>query len=151
MVCLSGPIMVFGFVVDVVVVVLCASCEVTAAGACVLVAVVESLCVWLLLLGAALVVELPLFFFALGVTVDVGVLCAVAIDPAQRKTLIQKLDANFRYRFIGHLSRYFFSTASSTPTPTHRVDTTSALPLAPSCGPPHAVIQTKYSSLLRQI
>jgi hypothetical protein len=149
MVCLSGPIMVFGFVVDVVVVVLCTSCAVTAAGVCVLVAVVEPLCVWLLV--AALVVELPLFFFALAVTVDVDVLCAVAIDPAARKALTQKLAANFRYRFIGHLSKYFFSTASSTPTPAHRVDTTSASPLARSCGPPHAVIQTKYSSLLRQI
>ena len=150
MVCLSGPIMVFGFVVDVVVDVLCTSCAVAAAGVCVLVAVAEPLCVWLLL-GAAFVVELPLFFFALGVIVDVDVLCAVAIDPAARKALTQKPAANFRYRFIGHLSKYFFSTASSTPTPTHRVDTTSALPLAPSCGPPHAVIQTKYSSLLRQI
>jgi hypothetical protein len=143
--------MVLGFVVDGVVVVLCASCAVTPAGVCVLVAVVESLCVWLLLLVAAFVVELPLFFFALAVTVDVGVLCAVAIDPAARKALTQKLAANFRYRFIGHLSRYFFSTVSSTPTTTHRVDTTSASPFAPSCGPPHAVIQTKYSSLLRQI
>ena len=150
MVCLSGPIMVFGFVVDVVVVVLCTSCAVAAAGVCVLVAVAEPLCVWLLL-GAAFVVELPLFFFALGVTVDVDALCAVAIDPAARKALTQKPAANFRYRFIGHLSKYFVSTASSTPTPTQRVDTTSASPSAPSCGPPHAVIQTKYSSLLRQI
>jgi hypothetical protein len=150
MVCLSGPIMVFGFVVDVVVVVLCTSCAVAAAGVCGLVAVAEPLCVWLLL-GAALVVELPLFFFALGVTVDVDALCAVAIDPAARKALTQKPAANFRYRFIGHLSKYFVSTASSTPTPTQRVDTTSASPSAPSCGPPHAVIQTKYSSLLRQI
>ena len=123
--------MVFGFVVDVVVVVLCTSCAVTAAGACVLVAVVELLCVWLLLLVAGFVVELPLFFFALAVTVDVDVLCAVAIDPAARKALTQKLAANFRYRFIDHLSRYFFSTASSTPTSTHRVDTTSALRFAP--------------------
>jgi hypothetical protein len=122
--------MVFGFVVDVVVVVLCTSCAVTAAGVCVLVAVVEPLCVWLLLV-AAFVVELPLLFFALGVTVDVDVLCAVAIDPAARKALTQKLAANFRYRFIGHLSKCFFSTASSTPTPTHRVDTTSASPSAP--------------------
>jgi hypothetical protein len=151
MVCLSGPIMVFGFVVDVGVVVLWTSCAVAAAGVCVLVAVVEPPCVGLLLLGAAFVVELPLFFFALGVTVDVDVLCAVAIDPAARKAPTQKLAANFRYRFIVHLSKYFFSTASSTPTPTHRVDTTSASPSGRSCGPPHAVIQTNYSSLLRQI
>ena len=44
MVCLSGPIMVFGFAV-VVVVVLGTSCAVTAAGVCVLAAVVEPLCV----------------------------------------------------------------------------------------------------------
>jgi hypothetical protein len=43
MVVLSGPIMVFGFVV--VVVVLGTSCAVTAAGACVLTVVVEPLCV----------------------------------------------------------------------------------------------------------
>jgi hypothetical protein len=72
------------------------------------------------------VVEPPLFFFAFAVTVGVDVVCAVAIDPAARNALTQKLAANFRYRFIGVLSRYFFSTASSTPTPTHRVDTTSA-------------------------
>jgi hypothetical protein len=74
------------------------------------------------------VVVLPLFFFALAVTVDV--VCAVAIDPAARNALTQKLAANFRYRFIGVLSRYFFSTASSTPTPRRRVDTTSASPSA---------------------
>jgi hypothetical protein len=44
MVVLSGPIIVFGFAV-VVVFVLCTSCAVTAAGACVLAVVVEPLCV----------------------------------------------------------------------------------------------------------
>jgi hypothetical protein len=44
MVVLSGPIIVFGFVV-VVVVVLGTSCAVTAAGVCELAVVVEPLCV----------------------------------------------------------------------------------------------------------
>ena len=129
MVCLSGPIIVFGFVV-VVVVVLCWSCAVTAVGVCALVGVVEPFCGALLPVVEFAAELLPLFFFVLAVTVGVGVLCAVAIDPAARNALTQKLAANFRYRFIGVLSRCFFSTASSTPTPTLLVDTTSASPLA---------------------
>lgn len=132
MVCLSGPIIVFGFVVVVVVVVLGWSCAVAAAEVCVPEAVVESLGVWLVLVVPVVVVmpDVELLFFALAVTVDVDGFCAVAIDPAARNALTQKLAANFRYRFIGILSKYFFSTASSTPTPTHRVDTTSASPSA---------------------
>jgi hypothetical protein len=62
-------------------------------------AVVVPVCVWLELFvvaGAGLVVELPLFFFGF----VVGVVCAMAIDPATRNALIQKLAANFRYLFI---------------------------------------------------
>jgi hypothetical protein len=45
--------------------------------------------------GEGFVVELP-FFFALAV----GVVCAITIDPVIRNALIQKLTANFKYRFI---------------------------------------------------
>jgi hypothetical protein len=96
--------------------------------------------------GAALAVA-ALFFFGLAV----GAVCATAIEPAARNAPTQKLAANFKYRFIVDLSGNFFSTASSTPTPTRLVDTTSAPPAAPACGLSPAVIQTKYSSLLRQI
>jgi hypothetical protein len=131
--CLSGPTIIFGFGAVVVVVVELWSCVVPAAGVCVLEAV-EPFCVWLELLvsagaGAVVVVVLPLFFFVLAVAGGVGVLCcAVAIEPATRNALTQKPAANFRYRFITDLSRNFVSTASSTPTPTLRVDTTSAAP-----------------------
>jgi hypothetical protein len=74
--------------------------------------------------GAAFVVALPGFFFAF----VVGVFCAEAIDPVIRNALIQKLAANFRYRFIAVPSRNFLSNTSSTPTPMHPVDTTSAAP-----------------------
>jgi len=132
MVVLSGPIIVFGFVV-VVVGVLGTSCAVTP-GVGAVAAVVEPFCVCPVLFVAAFaaepVVALPLFFFTLAATVDVDVLCAVAIEPTARNALTQKLAANFKYRFIGILSRYFFSTASSTSTPTRPVDTTSASPSA---------------------
>ena len=122
----------------VVVVPLCWSCAV----AVVVVGVVEAvfdgavvpLCTELFVLdvvvfaaGVELVVELP-FFFAFAFAVDV--VCAVAIEPAARNALTQKLAANFRYPFIADLSRNFFSTTSSTPTPARRVDTTSASPNA---------------------
>ena len=134
--CLSGPAIVCG---AVVVVPLCWSCAV----AVVVVGVVEAvfdgavvpLCPELFVpelvvfaAGAELVVELP-FFFAFAFAVGV-VVCAVAIEPAARNALTQKLAANFRYPFIADLSRNFFSTTSSTPTPAHRVDTTSASPNA---------------------
>jgi hypothetical protein len=54
--------------------------------------------------GAVLVVELPFFFFAF----VVDVVCAMAIDPAIRNALIQKLAANFKYVFIDVLSRTGF-------------------------------------------
>lgn len=88
------------------------------------------------------VVELLAFFFALG-----GVaVCAEPIDPTIRNALTQKLAAYFRYRFIDP-SCYPFST----PAPSAPVDTTSASTDPLSCGPSNAVIQTKYSSLPRQI
>jgi hypothetical protein len=123
--------MVFGFGVVVVEVVDALwSCAAGALGVCVP-EVTAPLCVWLELFvaaGAGVVVELPLFFFVLAVLAGVDVLCAVAIDPATRKALTQKPAANFRYPFIAHLSRNFFSTTSSTLTPLRRVDTTSAPP-----------------------
>jgi hypothetical protein len=88
------------------------------------------------------VVELLAFFFALG-----GVaVCAEAIDPTIRNALTQKLAANFKYLFIDPSCHPF-----STPAPTipGRYNFCINRPL--SCGPSHAVIQTKYSSLLRQI
>jgi hypothetical protein len=132
---LSGPTIVFG---AVVVVPLCSSCAVAAVvvvvgGGVVVVAVLDGVVVPLcpdvvvFAAGAELVVELP-FFFAFAFAV--GVVCAVAIEPAARNALTQKLAANFRYRFIADLSRNFFSTTSSTPTPARRVDTTSASPKA---------------------
>jgi hypothetical protein len=95
--CLSGPTIIFG---AVVVVPPCAG----AAGVVDVVSeaagvVVVPLCVWVELFvaaGAGLLVELPLFFFGFGA----GVVCAVAIDPATRNALIQKLAANFKYLFI---------------------------------------------------
>ncbi len=90
----------------------------------------------------------PVFFFGLAVDVDV---CATAIEPTARNALTQKLAANFRYRFIADLSSDFVSNTSSTPMPSRRVDTTSAAPQPPSCGPKPAVIQQIYSSLPRQI
>jgi hypothetical protein len=96
--CLSGPTIIFG---AVVVVPLC----VVAAGVVDVVSdevvgAVVPPCVWLELFvvaaGAGLVVELPLFFFAF----PAGVVCAMAIDPATRNALIQKLAANFKYLFI---------------------------------------------------
>ena len=93
-------------------------------------------------------VELPFFVFA------VGVVCAPAIDPATRNALIQKLAANFKYLFIAILFPKQVSTSInpfSTPSPARLVDTTSAPPATRSCGPALAVIQTRYSSLLRQI
>ena len=114
-------------------------------------AVVGPVCVWLVLfvfvVGVVFAAELPPFFFAFAV----DVVCAMAIDPIIKNALIQKLTANFKYLFIVVLSRSFYSAASSTPTPTHPVDTTSAAPHPWGCGPPHAVIQTMYSYLLRQI
>jgi hypothetical protein len=130
---LSGPTIVCG---AVVVVPLCRSCAVAVVvvvgvgvGVAVLDGVVDPLCPELVVLaaGAELVVELP-FFFAFAFAVDV--VCAVAIEPAARNALTQKLAANFRYPFIADLSRNFFSTTSSTPTPAHPVDTTSASPNA---------------------
>jgi len=113
--CLSGPTIIFGAVGVV-------PFWVFAAGVCVVVdevvgAVVVPLCVWLepfeAAAGAAVVVELPLFFFALAV----DVVCAPAIDPVIRNALIQKLAANFKYLFIDVLSRTGFGsyTLSSTP------------------------------------
>ena len=81
----------------------------------------------------------------------VDVVCATAIDPVIRNALIQKLAANFRYPLIGSPSSDLFSTAFSTLTPVRLVDTTYASPYPSSCGPSPAVIQTIYSSLLRQI
>jgi hypothetical protein len=101
----------------------------------------------MVVVGTELALELPLFFYAFAV----DLVCAITIDPVIRKALIQKLAANFRYRLIGFLSSNFFSTASSTLTPVRLVDTTSALPCLSSCDPSPAVIQTMYSSLLRQI
>jgi hypothetical protein len=129
---LSGPTIVCG---AVVVVPLCRSCAVAVVVVVGVVAVVVfdvavvPLCPELVVLaaGAELVVELP-FFFAFAFAVDV--VCAVAIEPAARNALTQKLAANFRYPFIADLSRNFFSTTSSTPTPARQVDTTSASPNA---------------------
>ena len=105
--CLSGPTIIFG---AVVVVPLCA----VAAGVVDVVSdevvgvVLVPLCVWLELFvvaaGAGLVAELPLFFFVFAV----GALCAMAIDPAIRNALIQKLAANFKYLFIDALSHTGF-------------------------------------------
>jgi hypothetical protein len=127
---LSGPTIVCG---AVVVVPLCWSCAVAlvvvvvGVVVAILDGVVVPLCpdVVVFAAGAELVVELP-FFFAFAFAVDV--VCAVAIEPAARNALTQKLAANFRYLFIADLSRNFFSTTSSTPTPAHGVDTTSASP-----------------------
>jgi hypothetical protein len=91
---------------------------------------------------AVFVVELPAFFFAFGV----AVVCAGAIDPATKNALTQKLAANFRYLFINPSC-----TRSVHPSLRNRVDTTSASTIPLSCGPQPAVVQTKYSSLLRQI
>jgi hypothetical protein len=65
-----------------------------AAGDTVVSAAVVPLCVCpeLLAAGALVVVALPLFFFAFAV----DAVCAVAIDAVTRKTLIQKLAANFK-------------------------------------------------------
>jgi hypothetical protein len=99
--CLSGPTIIFG---AVVVVPLCWGFAVTAGVVEVVSdevvgAVAVPLGVWLELFdaaGAGVVVELPLFFFGF----VVGVVCAIAIDPATRNALIQKLAANFKYLFI---------------------------------------------------
>jgi hypothetical protein len=132
---LSGPTIVCG--AEVVVVPPCWSCAVAVVVVLAVVVVVVvvavldgavvPLCPELVVFvaGAELVVELPLFFAFAFV---VGVVCAVAIEPAARNALTQKLAANFRYPFIADLSRNYFSTTSSTPTPAHRVDTTSASP-----------------------
>jgi hypothetical protein len=132
----------------VVVVVLCWVSAVTVVGVAE-VASAEVVGAVVVAAGAVLVVELPVFFFAFAV----DVVCAVAIDAVTRKALIQKLAANFKYLFINVLSQTGFDNhcLSSTPTPPHPVDTTSAAPYLSSCGPPPAVIQTIYSSLLRQI
>jgi hypothetical protein len=103
------------------------------------------------------VVELFVFVAAGGAFFFVfapGALCATAIEPVTRKALTQKLAANFKYLVIGILisvAGFDFFRPSSTPTPKPLVDTTSAPPVGRSCGPQSAVIQTKYSSLLRQI
>jgi hypothetical protein len=95
--CLSGPIIIFG---AVVVVVLCWSCATTVVGVATVVSdevvgtAVVPLCIFAA--GAVLVVELPIFLFAFAV----DVVCAVAIDAVTRKALIQKLAANFKYLFI---------------------------------------------------
>jgi hypothetical protein len=148
--CLSGPTIILG---AVVVVVLCWLCAVTVvwvaevASAEVVGTVVAPLCA--VAAGAVLVAEFPLFFFAFAV----DVVCAVAIDAVTRNALIQKLAANFKYLFITSSPEPGFDShrLSSTPTPPHPVDTTSAAPYLSSCGPPPAVVQTIYSSLLRQI
>jgi hypothetical protein len=109
-VCLSGPIIVFGAGV-VVVVPLVWSCAVTAVcGA--EVAVVVDVAGWLefvvLATGAGFVAELPPFFaFA------VGVVCAITTDPAIRNAPIQKLAANFKYLFIDVLFPKQVSTSVS--------------------------------------
>jgi hypothetical protein len=100
---LSGPTIVFGAVVVVPLGSSCGATVVCVAGA----VAVMLLCVCPELVafgvGAALVAVLP-FFFALAV----GVVCAVASDPVIRKALIQKLAANFKYFFIGVLSKTCF-------------------------------------------
>jgi hypothetical protein len=97
--CLSGPTIIFGAVV-VVPLGAAAAGVVDGVSDEVAGAVFVPLCVWLELFvvaaGAGLVVELPLFFLGFGA----GVVCAVAIDPATRNALIQKLAANFKYLFI---------------------------------------------------
>jgi hypothetical protein len=98
---LSGPIIVFGarVVVVVPVVPLDWSCAVTAVcGAEVVLGgtvVVDWPELVVFVAGEGFVVELP-FFFALAV----DVVCAITIDPVIRNALIQKLTTNFRYRFI---------------------------------------------------
>jgi hypothetical protein len=152
---LSGPTIVCG--AEVVVVPPCWSCAVAVVvvlAVVVVVAVLDGaivpLCPELVVFvaGAELVVELP-FFFAFAFVV--GVVCAVAIEPAARNALTQKLAANFRYPFISRplkelLLNHFQYTHPSAP---GRYNFSVTQPR--SCGPPHAVIQTMYSSLLRQI
>lgn len=100
--CLSGPTTIFG---AAVVVPLCTSCAATVvvAGPVVPVCPVVLVPVAGVVLGAVLVAVLS-FFFVLAV----GVVCAVANDPATRKALIQKLAANFKYFLIGVISRICF-------------------------------------------
>jgi hypothetical protein len=62
-----------------------------------------------LVVPVVLVAVLP-FFFVLAV----GVVCAVASDPVTRKALIQKLAANFKYLFIGVLSKNLFRLQQAT-------------------------------------
>jgi len=148
---LSGPIIIFGAVVVVVVAMLCWSCATVVWAAEVVspkvVAVVVPLCVFAA--GAVFVVELPLFFFAFAV----DVVCAAAIDAVTRNALIQKLTVNFKYLLIDVLSRTRLLLTSpvqySHPIAPSRYNFRGTA--HPSCGPPPAVIQTKYSSLLRQI
>lgn len=102
--CLSGPIIILGAVLLVVLCWFCAMpcwscatavvCVAEVVSAKVVGAVVVPLCV--VAAGATFVVELPLFFFAFAV----DMVCAAAIDAVTRNALIQKLTVNFKYLFI---------------------------------------------------
>jgi hypothetical protein len=136
---LSGPIIVFGAGVVVVVFVpldwSCAATFVCGAEAVFVEGVVVDWVEFVVFVAGAGVVELPLFFaFA------AGVVCAPAIDPAIRNALIQKLAANFKYLFIGILFPKQVSTsitpsvhpplcAASIQLPRHRPPAVAALRL----------------------
>ncbi len=79
------------------------------------------------------VVELLAFFFAFGVVV-----CAKAIEPATKNALKISLHRSLLY-------------PSSTPVAAQRGRYNFRSTIPGSCGHTHAVVQTKYSSLLRQI
>jgi hypothetical protein len=64
---------------------------------------------------------------------------------------IVAIDTHWQFRDITRPNAARSHNSLSTPAANTPVDTTSEAPRAQGCGPPHAVIQTKYSSLLRQI
>jgi hypothetical protein len=77
------------------------------------------------------------------------VVCVHATEPASISAPAATPRLKYPRVTIHILS--IFHNSISTPPPQTSVDTTSAAPSASSCGHPHAVVQTIYSSLLRQI
>ena len=77
------------------------------------------------------------------------VVCVHATEPASMSAPAATPKPKSARVIIHILS--IFHNSISTPPPHPFVDTTSAAPSSDSCGHPHAVVQTIYSSLLWQI